>query len=447
MAFAQEKNTISLSQNRIRLKVTTGPFGSPYWGEFAFVDIGNNIAKLRPIYNGEPVLYSKLPDNLYLNKPVFINLIDSNGNTYATERFPAATSIKLISQFFETYNFRYGIDSIQIIPIYDNNPFTITGYIYSNLDNTDYSSNISKNIASNNKFRVEKDGLYAEYIHQEIIPDGEYIIETGSNLNNILSLKNNQDIIAKGFDNTINQKFYFKYDQKNKAYKIISQVDKFVLSWNEQSSAKVFTTLDQNNNDQFWYLQKLQDGNYRVLNASNTSKVLNLDNDNITISMAPSKNNIQQEFSIVKSDEKINFLNGQWRISSKISDSNFVDVSSLGDYNVRMFDSHIGNSQRWTFKYDSSKDAYIITNVFYPDRILAWNDYAGSKNVFITTFNSYKLEHYWKLVQLPDGYFIIKNAKNENLVLDVYEGNEYGNIQVYQEKSQNNDNQKFKFTK
>ncbi|MDC4242780.1 MULTISPECIES: hypothetical protein [Bacillota] len=111
-----------------------------------------------------------------MSKPTGIRIINNIGNLFGSADFIALNRIKDIEWFLEVYNLKYGVDSIQIIPYYDNNPFTISGSVKANLDYYDYETKISKKQAQDFKFRVESDELYAEYIHQTVIPDDEYII-------------------------------------------------------------------------------------------------------------------------------------------------------------------------------------------------------------------------------------------------------------------------------
>ncbi|XZJ61846.1 hypothetical protein ACSXEL_16250 (plasmid) [Clostridium perfringens] len=218
-----------------------------------------------------------------MSKPIGIGIINNIGNVYGSTDFIALNRIKDISIFLEAYNLKYGVDSIQIILFYDNNPFTITGNVKANLDYYDYETKISKKQAKDFKFRVESDGLYAEYIHQTVIPDDEYIIETSNNLNNVLSHENDTDLVSFSFNDSLNQKFLLKYDKKNKAYKIVSQKKGFLLTCSEYGSKNIYMIYDNNFSGQIGYFQKLLNKNYRIVSSLNpTNRIaFNLDNNYI----------------------------------------------------------------------------------------------------------------------------------------------------------------------
>ncbi|MGC5816169.1 hypothetical protein [Clostridium perfringens] len=302
VVLAKEKKSFALENNKIRLRVTKDASFSDYWGEFGFVNVGNNEVKLRPIYNGKPVHYSEFPDNIQLNKPIGIKIINNNGEVYGSAEFIALNKVKDIARFLEAYNLKYGVDSIQIIPFYDNNPFTITGNIKSNLNYYDYETKISKKQAQNFKFRVEPDGLYAEYIPQTVIPDGVYIIETGDNSNNVLSHENTTDLLSINFNNSINQKFLLKYDKKNKAYKIISQKNGYLLTCSEYGNKNIYMIHDNDFSGQLWYLQKLPNGNYRIVSSLNTTNRITFNLNNNSVKSEYMKDDITQEFRLVKTN-------------------------------------------------------------------------------------------------------------------------------------------------
>ncbi|MGX1460781.1 ricin-type beta-trefoil lectin protein [Bacillus thuringiensis] len=75
-------------------------------------------------------------------------------------------------------------------------------------------------------------------------------------------------------------------------------------------------------------------------------------------------------------------------------------------------------AQKCEFVYDRNNNVYQIKSVYDSNLILAWIDVPDSDKVMAHP-NEYKKEHYWYLEETSDGYFIIKNLKNMNFVLDV----------------------------
>ncbi|WP_141532827.1 RICIN domain-containing protein [Bacillus cereus] len=58
--------------------------------------------------------------------------------------------------------------------------------------------------------------------------------------------------------------------------------------------------------------------------------------------------------------------------------------------------------------------------------------------------NQHKDEHYWRLEEIYNGNFIIKNYKNPNLVLDVAGANISNNTNIQVHKRNGTNAQKFK---
>ncbi|MDT7914746.1 RICIN domain-containing protein [Clostridium perfringens] len=135
-------------------------------------------------------------------------------------------------------------------------------------------------------------------------------------------------------------------------------------------------------------------------------------------------------------------------MSSKL-DENKILTADTWNYNVNIFLNKNEKNQEWLFKYHPSKDAYTIASVYDPRIVLALNVLGDPENVVVSSFAGNIIEQFWKLEQNPDGYFIIKSAKNENLVIDIQRNDpsNENNIKVYQRKYSNNSNQKFKFSK
>ncbi|QHZ50943.1 RICIN domain-containing protein [Paenibacillus larvae] len=121
-------------------------------------------------------------------------------------------------------------------------------------------------------------------------------------------------------------------------------------------------------------------------------------------------------------------------------------VDKNGDNEVTLYSSHGGANQRWEFVYDQDKDAYQIKSVSDKNLVLAWNAIPNSKQVFATP-NQYKEEHYWLLEATGDGYYIVKNKKNPNLVLDVADSKTANGSEIIVYKQNNGKNQKFKLRK
>ncbi|MGH0590521.1 RICIN domain-containing protein [Bacillus mycoides] len=76
--------------------------------------------------------------------------------------------------------------------------------------------------------------------------------------------------------------------------------------------------------------------------------------------------------------------------------------------------------------------------------VLVWIDVDSSRKV-MAHVNQGKEEHYWILEDLGDGYYIIKNKKNPNLVLNVEGGNTTLGTNINVHEKNGDKAQKFKF--
>lgn len=72
------------------------------------------------------------------------------------------------------------------------------------------------------------------------------------------------------------------------------------------------------------------------------------------------------------------------------------------------------------------------------NQIIAWNDYRGSREVFLHP-NENKDEHFWQLEWQNDGGYIISNYKDSRMVLDVRDGKTSNGtrLQVWQRNGHN----------
>ena len=129
--------------------------------------------------------------------------------------------------------------------------FTYHGEIHSNLQNKDFNMSFWESVLTEQwRFRVRRDGLYAEYINQDRIPDGDYIIETSEYENRVLSqLPGNNIGVSDYVDNVESQIFTLQYDDLNKAYRIKLKNSNNVLHWNKNSGNDVIAGTDVSGTD------------------------------------------------------------------------------------------------------------------------------------------------------------------------------------------------------
>ncbi|MGN4669561.1 RICIN domain-containing protein [Bacillus cereus group sp. MYBK234-1] len=136
-------------------------------------------------------------------------------------------------------------------------------------------------------------------------------------------------------------------------------------------------------------------------------------------------------------------MDGTYKIASKLDPNKVLDMSMGADRNATLWTYHSGVNQQWELKYVADKQAYQIENQHWQHNILAWNKYNGSQQVFATE-NKQKDEHYWTLEDAGDGYFLIKNLSDPNMVLDVSNSNTTDGTQLQVYKKNGSNAQKFK---
>lgn len=428
------------------------------WVEFKFVPQGDGTAKLKYYSNGQILSPSDVNPKLTLYYNTQLKL----GNIYGYDGlgyYKRGQYMYDVARMLEALTFTYGVDNFQIIQVPPtilppgpvNSRFAvdegiigarIEGTIHSNLGNRDFNDDLRfSGTRGLYQFRVERDGLYAQYKNQVRIPNGEYIIETAENANRVIESQGST-VKTEEYRNLNNQKFKFEYDNRRKAYKIKGNAGVLSLL---SDGANVMNYTENNSNDQFWYLEDAGNGKYRLINASKIFKRLNLDANHSNISIAERRYNIKQEFRIVKPNEKLSITDGEWKVVSKLNNNKVLnlDIGGIDGSNVTIWDNANVKQQKWKFEYNVSKNAFRIRNS-YNNGSLAWN--TTNSNVYALGGGEVNSQ-YWILEHVGDGYYIFKNYHNPNMVLDLYNSDtgNASNIQVF--PRHNGDNQKFKLVR
>ncbi|MEB8716557.1 RICIN domain-containing protein [Bacillus cereus] len=243
----------------------------------------------------------------------------------------------------------------------------------------------------------------------------------------------------------------FYYDSVRNAYQIHSVEERSkVLAWNDFNKSKnVFLTNNKKLDEHYWFLEDIGNDYYIIKNYKDSSLVLEVeggktdDNTNIHV-------NIRRETNAQKFKLKPAIIQGTYKIKTALNGTSGVDVSVNrnpdGDRNVHLYKDNDTKRHQWDFYYDSIRNAYQIHNVEERSKVLAWNDFNKSKNVFLT--NNKKLdEHYWFIEDIGNDYYIIKNYKDSSLVLEVEGGKTGDNTNIHVNKRSEANAQKFKLVK
>ncbi|MDO4534993.1 MAG: hypothetical protein Q4B63_04190, partial [Clostridium perfringens] len=214
-----------IGNNSIKLLAYAHPYDiKQEWIEFKFVPQGDETAKLKCYSNGKFIDPSEIKSNLALYHKTKFKITNIYGHEETSE-FVRGTSIVSIAQYLETLTFTYDADTIQVLPqaYYENEGLTVAkfgGDINSTLREPDFNNDLRFSARRElYRFRVRRDGLYAEYVPQVTIPDGEYIIETAENANKVIETEK-YDVRTGQYKSLDNQKLQFQYDDLRKAYKV-----------------------------------------------------------------------------------------------------------------------------------------------------------------------------------------------------------------------------------
>ncbi|MGH0590520.1 RICIN domain-containing protein [Bacillus mycoides] len=156
------------------------------------------------------------------------------------------------------------------------------------------------------------------------------------------------------------------------------------------------------------------------------------------------RNNNWKEKKLEKCIELNIAPRGMYQIVTALNNKSVVDLN-VSNSDVTLYDNHYGKNQRWEFVYDGNKAAHQIRSVSNPHLILVWIDVDGSRKV-MAHVNEYKEEHYWILEDPGDSYYIIKNKKNPNLVLNVEGGNTTSGTNINVHEKNGKKAQKFKLS-
>ncbi len=293
-------NNYSLQENTIRLNTTRHlNLFNQFWTGFGFVQRADGRYFLKNISNGIYYDYTQInPSDLLHARTTFI-FRNSDNEVYSKLDFRIGTRMKDLAFELFKISSRMG-DSIQII-INDSatRDASITGFINNNLSSVNYEYNLSPNNSRHTAFRLDEAGLYAQYIDQDILPDGNYNIRSDKKQNKSLSvIKGNNSVkaVSTNIEDT-QQQFNLTYDNVMKAYRIKNLNTGDYLSWNSTMGDDVIHFGGGDYYDQLWYLKYNPfSESYALVNAHNFYKFLNLDSNESNISVAYERGNTNQQF-------------------------------------------------------------------------------------------------------------------------------------------------------
>ncbi|MEC0186767.1 RICIN domain-containing protein [Paenibacillus larvae] len=255
-------------------------------------------------------------------------------------------------------------------------------------------------------------------------PDGEYLISSSIDINKVADF-NDKGVTIYDVNKKDHQMWKFTYNHDKRAYKItsVSNPDK-ALTWSKDHKIDAITG---NNPNQYWNIEKTSDGYFILRNLMDWYWVIDLknsgtDNGNPLQVRKVDKGKKEQKWAIrPKIAVNQTIEDGEYLIKSSYNPNKVADFNDKG---VTIYDVNNGNHQKWKFTYNDTKQAYKITSVSNPDKALTWVKDSG-KIDGQTGDSDYQ---YWDIERTSNGYFILRNMNNRDIVLDLNKSNtENGN--------------------
>ncbi|XP_045512178.1 pierisin-like [Pieris brassicae] len=238
------------------------------------------------------------------------------------------------------------------------------------------------------------DNLYSNWkikpIFYQYIPDGDYHIFNDNFPNIVVDYTNQDDSLIHGhnyFGNN-NQKWAFIYDENKKAYKIRNGArSDLLLSWNsnavpQEVVLRAYT--ESGSTNQYWRLQKANNGYYRLSNLIEFDKLIALTNNGSPYGgkeLIVSGNKESGNTWYLKKIGGITVPNGMFRIGTKVNHKKVIDFN--GDNNLIITDNLNLVTSEWILRYNSSKNAYNIYSAYINN--LGW--IYQNKNFFVKLGN------------------------------------------------------------
>ena len=207
------------------------------------------------------------------------------------------------------------------------------------------------------------------------------------------------------------------------------------------------TNVDQypfnNSNSQFWYIQEIEDGYYKIISKANglclDVSAGQINNNGTNVQLYFFNNTNAQKFKIIP----INIINNNtYEIETKLNASKVVDISggsTSNEANAQLWDADNVNQQRFIFEALTPDTYRIIAK--HSNKALTVN--LNNKNVYQKDYTGENNQQ-WQIIEIGGGYYNLKSKAND-LVLDVSAGqaNNGQNIGVYASNGTNA--QKFRF--
>ncbi|XP_047505944.1 pierisin-like [Pieris napi] len=286
-------------------------------------------------------------------------------------------------------------------------------------------------------------------IFYQYIPDGDYHIFNDNFPNVVVDFTNQEDSLIHGHNylGNNNQKWAFVYDDNKKAYKIKSGArSDLLLSWNsnaEPSELVLRAYTESGSTNQYWRLDQVSDGSYRLRNFYSFYRLIALTNEDspygglkLIVSDATENGNTWY----LKEIGKVAVPNGKFRIATKLNYKKVIDSNTNNDL---IISEHLNLvTSEWKLKYDSSRKAYNI----YSADIYSLGWIYQNKNYFVKLGNIDGPDHgdwryFWTIeYSMQSGCYLIRSLHEPSHAVGYSD-----NSSVITDTSTYSDNQLFHF--
>lgn len=249
-------------------------------------------------------------------------------------------------------------------------------------------------------------------------------------------------------NNSLNQLFYFDYNNIIKAYKIHSAVNRrLILSYDSYSNIVIFTE-DKSLDENYWTIEDIPNTFKRLIkNFKKNDKYGYLTAVFLQGRMAlilDTDQNYYMHSTHITIEPNLNLIpdltKGIYYISTYLDVNKVLTIAPNGR-NLIMTQRSEKLNQQWIFQYSLIKDAYLIGSNS-SDTLISWiSPYAD--DVIAYPYIQSDNQH-WLLENIGLRAFIFKNYSKQDMVLDLTDDNSFNGEKLIVAPIKNDNNEKFK---
>ncbi|MDK2802439.1 MAG: hypothetical protein KFW09_03595 [Oscillospiraceae bacterium] len=269
---------------------------------------------------------------------------------------------------------------------------------------------------------IQKDGLYTISINE----NGKKRSIDGKHNPILFNSKNYSSL----------QQFYFIYDRRKNAYKIIQKFtnDTLIMLSSSGNTIKL-DAVNISYDDQYWIPEKRSDGKYNIRNYYNTNMLLTVHSNKTNLTSSMFNPDLDQSFelnqiiidNIPPIDYKISMINNPLKSATPVGKDLNLFLTTNIEYE---------KNQQFKFEYLKSKNAYQIIHI-PTNNAVTWLSSSGlNVKLYKNLINSDQL---WIPEKIGKNTYIFASLNNPDYVLNI----DSDNINMAVQKRNNTNNQKF----